>query len=115
MSFGYYDYTPLRFSNLSDSKDELYVNTERQSFVTQVNIVNMTDDIIWISGKVTGVSGESFFDYRRSLKPRESLFLDGLPQLLNPNDNLLIFSDSYEQLFDCTVTLQILNERNDVV
>lgn len=115
MSFGFIDYKVLRFSGLTDSTEPLYTATEHQAFITKINIVNLTTDVVWVSGKLTGDSGESFFDYRRAINPKESTELIGLPQFLDINDNLLIFSDDYTQLFDCIIDLQILNEKNDVI
>ena len=114
MSFGFIDYKVLRFSNLIDSQEPLYT-ADKEAFITKINIVNRTNDVIWVSGKATGASGEAFFEYRKALNPNQSTELAGLPQFLDVGDNLLIFSDDYLQLFDCIVDLQVLNQKNDVI
>lgn len=118
MGFGFINHTALRFSGISDDEDPVYTAAEFKVYVVAINIVNRTSDVIWISAEVTGSYGNAFFQENYPVPKYTSLMLPVLqdaPQLLNPYDNLRVYSSSDNQIFDCTITLQELNERNDLI
>lgn len=109
-------YKTIPFNNLADSKTIL-LSAEKTLFLNGVNICNRTNDNIRINLKLVRLLSdptiENFIVNNVLLQPNQScnlLSLGSLQIFLEDGDNLLCFSNGYNENFDCTLCYTELNE-----
>lgn len=105
------------FPNLSDSREPV-LSAEVGTYAIGVKIVNTTDQIIFVSLKLVKLLDietpqEVFWAFKKEIAPRQEMDLISCPwQYLEDGDSLIVFSEGYTQVFDCTVFYAELNELN---
>ncbi len=113
------DYKTLPFNNLSDST-EVLLSAEMSTWVNAVNICNLSDDNIRLNLQFVrslNVDEPTYTPIRQNVLIQKNESLDLIKDLkiqLENGDNLLCFSNGYNEKFSCLLCYTELNDLNAV-
>lgn len=107
------------FNDLSDAREAL-LTAEFTTYVDIINVVNRSDQVIFLNLKIVRLLDteepiEAFLLEKVEIKEQRNLDLMTLLSrgvFLEDGDSLIVFSEGYTQIFDCTVFYGELNELN---
>jgi hypothetical protein len=117
MNFIHYD--NLIFSKLSEIETVL-ITAEKGTWVESISICNLSDNVSGIRLNLKIIKALEVSSLKEAFRVRH-LLIDknqskdlivylGNKIFLNNGDSLIIFSEGYKELFDCTVDFYELNE-----
>lgn len=112
-------YDNLIFSKLSES-ETILLTAEKSTWIESVSICNLSEDPTGIrlnlklNKLLNVVKPKEVFRVRHLLidknQSKDLIIYLGNKLFLNNGDSLIIFSEGYKQIFDCTVDFYELNE-----
>lgn len=120
MNFIHYD--NLIFSKLSETETVL-ITAERGTWIESISICNLSDNVsgtrlnLKLIKSLKVITPKEAFKIRHLLidknQSKDLIVYLGNKIFLNNGDSLIIFSEGYKELFDCTVDFYELNETSN--